>query len=601
MLTDADSPWRLVVLGELGAGKSALVLRLTLRLLGTRSDHAPVPVPLAAGSWDPEVPLEDWVVGRLIEQYPELGVLVPTIGGAPRTLASLMMGRQRVLPILDGLDEMEPDNLPSALGQLSAVARRGQPLVVTCKSQQYRELMAEPDCEPLEDTPVVELAPVTLADLRSYLPKATAPPADRWERLFEHVQSEPAGVLAEVLSTPLMVWLARTVYRRGSTDPGVLVAMSADREQVTLHLLDGLIPAAYAERSRLSAHPGRSGAALEPTRRALTGLARYLEAHSGPGFAWWRLYEQVPAVRIRMSAALATGCVLGPAVGIAVDAKYGPRAGFVVGLADAVVAGVLCAVTVMIPKAVPRRLNFRFSLSRLRFKLLGGLAAGLAVGLAFGYACARGGGVWAGVVVFLAVTPVGALAVGGVFGPLAGATGGTSAGLAFGLAAALVSHRSSGVLAGLATGGVFTVMGWLWTGLYEPSGTPRAISPDVLYRADRTSSLVVGSTSGVAYGLAYAVALGPWIGALATLVLAYAVTMTVSSWGQFVIAVLWRPLGRPTPLDVMGLLREAHERGVVRQQGMYYAFRHDLLGKHLATAPDPNSPRGQGSSGQSTG
>jgi hypothetical protein len=99
---------------------------------------------------------------------------------------------------------------------------------------------------------------------------------------------------------------------------------------------------------------------------------------------------------------------------------------------------------------------------------------------------------------------------------------------------------------------------------------------------------VVGATFGLAYGMAFAFAQGLWIAIPATLVLGLTVTLTVSSWGQFVVAALWRPLGRDTPLDVMGLLREAHERGVLRQNGVYYQFRHDLLAEHLAdNTPTP--------------
>jgi hypothetical protein len=43
----------------------------------------------------------------------------------------------------------------------------------------------------------------------------------------------------------------------------------------------------------------------------------------------------------------------------------------------------------------------------------------------------------------------------------------------------------------------------------------------------------------------------------------------------------------------MKFLREAHERGVIRQNGMYYQFRHSLLQERLATrpaVPDPAEP-----------
>jgi hypothetical protein len=587
MLAAPGSPRRLVVLGGLGAGKSAFVLRAALLLLQARSDAAaastvPVPVVFGAGSWDPAKPLATWVAERLAEQYRALGVSAPMLDGMARTVASALVEAKRVLPILDGLDEMSPDNRAVAWRALSSAAQQGWPVVVTCRSDEYRDLLAAPDGEPLESTLVIELAPVAPADARDYLSRATAPAANRWDPLLKHLQSQRGSALADVLSTPLMLWLARTVYRRADTDPGELIAMAAEPRRVREHLLDGLIPAAYAGPSARARYREQSGPQLERTRRALSVLARHTQAPGNADIAWWRLHELVPARFIRVTTGLATGSVLGAAVGIAVAAKYGPTAGLAAALADAFLAAALCAVTIMIPKEVPRRLTFRFSPRAVGYKPLGGLTAGLAVGLTFGLACAHGGGVLAGLIVFLVVTPISAVAVGKVFGPLAGTTGGTSAGLAFGPAGALVEHRSPGVLPGLVTGTVFTLMGWLWTALYEPAPKPQAVSPDSLYRSDRTGSLVVGATSGLAYGVAFAFSLGPWIGVLATVVLGFAVTLTVSSWGQFAIAVLWRPLGRGSQLDVMGLLREAHARGVLHQNGMYYQFRHDLLAEHLA-------------------
>jgi hypothetical protein len=114
------SPRRLVVLGEVGAGKSALVMRLTLDLLRTRTGADPVPVLLSVASWDPGEDLEDWVAARLGEQYPGLSVNVAELGGRSRSIARALLARLLVLPVLDGLDEMAAPNRGRALQQLSA-------------------------------------------------------------------------------------------------------------------------------------------------------------------------------------------------------------------------------------------------------------------------------------------------------------------------------------------------------------------------------------------------------------------------------------------------------------------------------------------------
>jgi hypothetical protein len=69
--------------------------------------------------------------------------------------------------------------------------------------------------------------------------------------------------------------------------------------------------------------------------------------------------------------------------------------------------------------------------------------------------------------------------------------------------------------------------------------------------------------------------------------------MTVSTWGQFGVTRIWLAHRRKAPFAIMKFLREAHERGVIRQNGMYYQFRHSLLQERLAarsTVPDPAEP-----------
>ncbi len=64
---------RLVVLGEPGAGKTMLMVRLVLDLLAHRAAGGPVPVLASAASWDPSgQDLRDWLSARLMIDYPAL-------------------------------------------------------------------------------------------------------------------------------------------------------------------------------------------------------------------------------------------------------------------------------------------------------------------------------------------------------------------------------------------------------------------------------------------------------------------------------------------------------------------------------------------------
>ncbi|WP_327722307.1 hypothetical protein OG381_48205 [Streptomyces sp. NBC_00490] len=56
---------RLVILGDPGAGKSVLLIRLLLDLIDRRADGAPVPVLFSMASWNPRQPLKVWLAEQL--------------------------------------------------------------------------------------------------------------------------------------------------------------------------------------------------------------------------------------------------------------------------------------------------------------------------------------------------------------------------------------------------------------------------------------------------------------------------------------------------------------------------------------------------------
>jgi hypothetical protein len=63
--------------------------------------------------------------------------------------------------------------------------------------------------------------------------------------------------------------------------------------------------------------------------------------------------------------------------------------------------------------------------------------------------------------------------------------------------------------------------------------------------------------------------------------------LSLTAWGQWVVLVrIWLPLTRQLPWRTMGFLEEARERGVLRQNGGAYQFRHELLQAHLLRAAE---------------
>lgn len=299
---------RLVILGAPGAGKTSLAVLLLRELAEHREPGDPVPVLLALSAWNPQrETLAAWIARRVRQDYPALG----NHGVHGRFAVSRLIAERRVLPVLDGLDEMPETLRPHALVAVNRALAGGGALVLTCRSREFHRAVDASDV--VTAAAVCHAEPLAADAVTAYLADSASPRrAGAWQPVFTHLREDPDGPLATAFTSPLNVWLARTVYAAPGTDPAEL-ARIGESNLIQDRLLDALVSTAF---TGPDAAPGGGEAAArwapQEARAWLGFLAAHLRHLNTDELAWWHLEQAVepdPAGPLRAPlVALVFGC-----------------------------------------------------------------------------------------------------------------------------------------------------------------------------------------------------------------------------------------------------------------------------------------------------
>ncbi len=528
---------RLVVLGEPGAGKTTLMVRLVLDLLGRRADGDAVPIMASVASWNPAArDLRGWLVAQLLTAHPGLAN-PPPVGRTESTQAEALLAAGLILPILDGLDEI-PEQLRSlAVNWINETLRPGERVVVTCRTRQYQDAVQPSDgVGVIRRAAAVQLRPLDAEAVRNYLCDDSAGPVARarWDPVLKVLDTD--APVARALRTPLMVGLAHAIYnpRPGELagtfgEPAELCSpVLADQTVVESLLLDAFLPAAYL-------HSPVCRWKVPDAERWLVFVARYLERTiTGPDLAWWQLPLAVPRF------AAASGVVAGAAIGAVAGVIYGLEFGITAGAVAGAVAGVgsgAVAVFRDLPKPVRG--------IRLRPPSLGSVAF------------------W------------------GCVGVVSAVVGGIVSGIATGIVAAVMTGPGLGFGA------------WVIDQRGAPLDLGSAARPVAILAEDRRAGtalgalfgVVAGAITGVLFGAAAGLGLRVVFGVMAGVAAAVICSFAFAAWPSYGIARIWLALRRRLPWSLMSFLADAHRRGVLRQSGAVYQFRHIELQHRLGTRP----------------
>lgn len=589
---------RLVVLGRAGSGKSILTIRFVLDQLEAREPHDRVPVLFSIGSWDPTaVALRDWLVDRLVRDHPHL--TRRTRNGS--VLAAALVDADLVLPVLDGFDEIAEGLRSKALKVLNATSL---PLVLTTRSDEFAEAVQEAGA-PLIWAAGLELTDLTLKDLSDYLPlTARAVPhgnggtAPVWPPVLDrlHAGESGAAALTRVLSTPLMVVLARTMYSEArDRNPAELLDTERfpDEKSLEEHLLAGFVPTVYRRHIAERDATGHQERPCDPERaeRWLGFLAHHLARLDGDqqDLAWWRIGDSQRMSTRLISVAVSSAFCVALAVWIVslADIPFpvgetlvsGCLTGTTAGLAFGCVHSILTRFgsTAFEPTHVRLRLPgggadagrrpVRTFVARFGAVMPGGFVMGVGCSVAFslqrwlyyGLPLANGLVLKATLINMLVLGLILGTAAGLVFGAVAMLEAPLDVSSAATPADLLASNRTTVVRQVLVL--VPTLTATIALGGRLIAGLLDGILGPLVW--DMTSALVIGAVGGIGGTCSYA--------------------LSFTAWGRWlVLSRVWLPLTRKLPWDTVVFLDDAYRRGVLRQAGAVYQFRHVRLQHHLA-------------------
>ncbi|NGO70738.1 hypothetical protein G5C65_20760, partial [Streptomyces sp. SB3404] len=499
----------------------------------------------------------------------------------------------RLLPVLDGFDELPQPVRAEALTELRRTLADPARAVLTSREAEYVGAVNAAHGLPVPGARAIRLRPLTPRDVAAYLPRTSARTNAKWRPVLRRLTdsadtARDVRTLRAVLRTPLMVALARVAYSESDDDPAELLDTHrfTTRKEVERHLYDGFLAASY----------GRD--APQATRWAAFLAAQLRDARQ-QDLAWWRLDGAMPgavrALSLLPSAVVAALTVhllgVGPPLRLPAWLLTG------LGLYVIYVADLLFGEQPREPQQIRRHRPAR---KKQQGQGQGQERQGWPGGIGWaGRTIAPNTVTWLFLpLFFVALHPEAQERL-----PLGRVT----------LLAALPA----------------VVLVLFLDRLRTTADPDAAVEPERLLRLDRRSVLTLGTVAlGVTrrngngstevpplrsrccvgllplppawwvlattlvlwhvYGGYGTLTAGSWLLAVAGAALsAFLHDLALSAWGRFTLARAWWASRGRLPWRLMEFLRDAHRRGVLRQAGGVYRFRHIELRNRLAEVHTP--------------
>jgi TIR domain/NACHT domain len=252
-----EAEGELLILGVPGAGKSTLLLDLAQQLVGRAqaSEISLLPVILRLSSWAIGRPkLTNWMIEQLSRTY-----------DVPQPLSERWVKEGRILPLLDGLDEVEETARPACIEAINSYHRTHLIPLVVCSRQTEYEVAAKGKHLALQSAVMVQ--PLSDEQIEEYL--RTADPSFAGVRTA--LQQQPA--LWELATIPLMLSVLLLTYKGISAND--IMKQETDLEQ---RVWTDYVARQVAEKGNDTQYPS------EHTRDFLSWLAKQMREHQQATF-----------------------------------------------------------------------------------------------------------------------------------------------------------------------------------------------------------------------------------------------------------------------------------------------------------------------------